>query len=167
MSHPYSKQSRDARAVCGTEAISPIAATGQPADDVTHDSCKQRKLSRHVRTLHRAYLNSDPSDTINSRTEAGALCVISDLAMVLPGGVTPHSTCHLLRNRWHQFCRAVFDCRKSCNLRFVASDIGRHSQFVMYLASMTEDGITSSFVEFSCTYSKSRLSIKYVSAFTR
>ena len=48
MSHPYSKQSRDARAVCGTEAISAIAATGQPADVVTHDSGKKRQLSKHI-----------------------------------------------------------------------------------------------------------------------
>ena len=46
MSHPYSKQSRDARAVCGTEAISAIAATGQPADDLTPDRCKQCMLNR-------------------------------------------------------------------------------------------------------------------------
>ena len=118
-------------------------------------------------SLHRAHLNFHLSNMINSRTEAEALWVISALVMVLPGGVTPHSTCHLLRNRWHHFFRTDFDCRKSCNLRFVASDIGRHSQFVMYLASMTEDGITRSFVEFSRTYSKSRFCIKYVSAFTR
>ena len=48
MSHPYSKQSRDAHAVCGIEAISPIAATGQPADDVTHDRRKQCMLNRQM-----------------------------------------------------------------------------------------------------------------------
>ena len=76
---------------------------------------------------------------INALSEAEALCVISALVMVLPGGVTPDSTCHVLRHRWHHVLRTDFDCRKSSNLRFVASDIGRHSQFVMYWASMTED----------------------------
>ena len=48
MSHPYSKQSRDAHAVCGTEAISTIAAIGQPADDVTHDRGKQWMHNRQM-----------------------------------------------------------------------------------------------------------------------
>ena len=48
MSRPCSIQPRDAHGVCGTEAISAIAATGQPADVVTHDSGKQRQLSKHM-----------------------------------------------------------------------------------------------------------------------
>ena len=59
MSHPYSKQPRDAHEVCGTEAISAIAATGQPAEVVTHDSCKQRTLSRHM-SGHQIVLTLSP-----------------------------------------------------------------------------------------------------------
>ena len=48
MSHPCSAQLRDAHEVCGTEATLAIAATGQPADVVTQDSCKQQRLSKHM-----------------------------------------------------------------------------------------------------------------------
>ena len=46
MSHPYSKQPREAYEGCSTKAISAIAATGQPGDVVMQDSCKQRQLGK-------------------------------------------------------------------------------------------------------------------------